>query len=337
MVISILQSLVGGRIRRREVLTLIVGAVVALPRAAQAQHARRIGVLVGVGDDSEGQSLLSAFRQKLQELGWADGRDVEIDLRWGSANINYIRASAAELADAKPDVIFVYSVRVLNAIRAVTHQIPVVFVATSDPVGLGIVAGLAHPGGNLTGFMLYEASVAGKLVELLKEIKPDLERAALLFNPDNLSAAGYWRAIEKAAGTVWVVPVSLPVRSSADIRDAIEEFAREPNGGLLLPPDVTTDLHRDLIIELAAKHRLPAIYSFGGAARGGLISYGPDIAELFRRAALYVHRILKGEKPADLPVQAPEKFALAVNLKAAKAMNIAMPTSILLRADEVIE
>jgi putative tryptophan/tyrosine transport system substrate-binding protein len=322
--------------RRREFITLIGGAAVAWPLVARAQQHRRIGILVGAGNDSQSQSWITGFRQKLQQLGWADG--LQIDVRWGGADIDYIRASAAELVNSKPDVILIYSIRVLNAVREATRQIPVVFIATSDPVGLGFVESLAHPGGNLTGFMLYEVSVAGKLVELLKEMVPQLARVALLFNPENISAAGYRRAIESVAESLGAVPVSLPVRNATDIEVAIDAFAREPNGGLVLPTDVTTIVHRDLIIALAARHRLPAVYSFrADVARGGLMCYGPDTTDLFDRAASYVNRILKGEKPSDLPVQAPVKFELVINAKTAKALSLTVPLSLLARADEVIE
>jgi putative ABC transport system substrate-binding protein len=325
-------------LRRRHFITAIGSAVAAWPISIHAQQQRRIGVLVGAGNDAAEQSWMAAFRQQLQELGWAEGRRVQIDLRWGSANIEYIRTSAAELVRERPDVILVYSVRVLNAMRQATRDIPVVFIATSDPVGLGFAESLAHPGGNLTGFMLYEVSVAGKLVELLKEMAPQIVRAALLFNPENISAAGYRKSIETVAASLGVVPVWLPVRSAADIESAVENLVREPNGGLLLPTDVTTVVHRDLIIGLAARHRLPAVYSFrADVTRGGLICYGPNTTDLFRRAASYVDRILRGEKPSDLPVQAPTKFELVINLKTAKGLGLTIPQSVLLRADEVIE
>jgi putative ABC transport system substrate-binding protein len=209
--------------RRREFIVLLGGAAVAWPVAAQAQRHRRIGILVGAGNDSQSQSWITGFRQKLQQLGWADG--LQIDVRWGGADIDYIRASAAELVNSKPDVILIYSIRVLNAMREATRQIPIVFIATSDPVGLGFVESLAHPGGNLTGFMLYEVSVAGKLVELLKEMVPQLARVALLFNPENISAAGYRRSIESVAKLLGAAPVLLPVRNAADIEAAIDAFA----------------------------------------------------------------------------------------------------------------
>jgi putative ABC transport system substrate-binding protein len=293
---------------------------------------------MGIADDQEGQARLKALKQGLQKSGWTDAHNIQIDVRWGGADIGQIRADAAELVTTRPDVILVYSTRVLNAMRQATQNIPVVFLATSDPVGLGYVKSLAHPGGNLTGFMLYEVSVAGKLVELLKEMYPALARVGHLFNPDNLQAAGFWGSIESVAASMGVVPVNLPVRDAPTIQDAIDRFARDRNGGLVLPVDITTITYRDLIITLAARHRLPAVYSFrGDVAGGGLMSYGPDTADLFYRAASYVDRILRGEKPADLPVQAPVKFELAINLKTAKVLGLEVPTSILLRATEVIE
>jgi len=324
--------------QRRTFITLLGGAA-AWPLATRAQQGiRRIGVLMGTGDDLQGQSWITAFRQKLQELGWMDGRDIKIEVIWGGGDIEHIRARAADLVSSKPDVILVYSVRVLNEVRRRTSEIPVVFIATNDPVGLGIIKSLAHPGGNLTGFTLYEVSIAGKLVQLLKEMVPHLARVAMLFNPNNSSAELYWPLIQKIAKSLDIIPVAFPVRDAASIQDAVGAFVHEPNGGIVLPNDVTTTTYRDLIVELAARYRLPVVYSFRSVvAGGGLISYGPDTSNLFLNAATYVDRILKGEKPANLPVQAPTKFTLAVNVKTAEAMGLTVPPSILLRADEVIE
>ena len=325
--------------KRRDFIALFGGAATFPLTAARAQErVRRIGVLVGAGDDPQGQSWIAGFRQGLQKLGWTEGRDLSVDVRWGGADIDYIRASASELVRSKPDVILVYSVRVLNAMREATGQIPIVFIATSDPVGLGFAKSLAHPGGNLTGFMLYEVSVAGKLVELLKEMAPRLVRMALLFNPENISAEGYRGSIETVAKSLGVVPVWLPVRAAADIENAVSALVRETGAGLLLPTDVTTVVHRDMIVSLAARHRLPAIYSFrADVTSGGLMCYGPDTGDLFRRASTYADRILKGEKAADMPVQAPTKFELVINLKTAKALGLTVPLALLGRADEVIE
>jgi putative tryptophan/tyrosine transport system substrate-binding protein len=329
-----------GQMKRREVITLLGGAAMwpLAVRAQQRERIRHIAVLMGEGDDPQGQSWIAGFRQGLAELGWLDGRNVQVDVHWGGADIDYIRRTAAELARSNPDVILPHTSRVLNAVREATRDIPVVFVATSDPVGLGFVQSLAHPGGNLTGFMLYEVSVAGKIVQLLKEIAPHISRVALLASPDNLSVTGYWKSIQEVSKAVGLDPTYFPVRSVADIEAAILDFARAANGGIVLPPDATMITHRDVIIALAARHQLPTIYSFrADVRRGGLMCYGPDEGDLFRRAASYIDRILKGERPADLPVQAPTKFELAINMKTANALGLNVPTQMQLIADEVIE
>jgi putative tryptophan/tyrosine transport system substrate-binding protein len=329
-----------GQMKRREVITLLGGAAMwpLAVRAQQRERIRHIAVLMGEGDDPQGQSWIAGFRQGLAELGWLDGRNVQVDVHWGGADIDYIRRTAAELARSNPDVILPHTSRVLNAVREATRDIPVVFVATSDPVGLGFVQSLAHPGGNLTGFMLYEVSVAGKIVQLLKEIAPHISRVALLASPDNLSVTGYWKSIQEVSKAVGLDPTYFPVRSVADIEAAILDFARAANGGIVLPPDATMITHRDVIIALAARHQLPTIYSFrADVRRGGLMCYGPDEGDLFRRAASYIDRILKGERPADLPVQAPTKFELAINMKTANALGLNVPTHMQLIADEVIE
>jgi putative tryptophan/tyrosine transport system substrate-binding protein len=322
-------------VRRRELIALLGGAAATWPVAARAQQRRHVGVLMGTTGDAQGQAMIGGFRAALETLG---RRDVDLDVRWSGANIDRIRADATDLANAKPDLIMVYSVRVLNAARQATGPIPVVFIATSDPVGLGLVDSLARPGGNLTGFMVYEVSLAGKLVEILKETAPQVARVGLVFNPENLSAAGYQRSIVDVAKTLDIAAVWLAVRDAMTIDAALTEFGREPGSGLVLPVDLTTIAHRDLIIALAARHRLPAIYSDrADAVRGGMMSYGPDATDLFRRAASYVDRILKGEKPSDLPVQAPSKFEFVINLKTAKALGLEVPPTLLARADEVIE
>jgi putative ABC transport system substrate-binding protein len=329
-----------GQMKRREVITLLGGAAVwpLAVRAQQRERIRHIAVLMGEGDDPQGQSWIAGFRQGLAELGWLDGRNVQVDVHWGGADIDYIRRTAAELVRSNPDVILPHTIRVLNAVREATRDIPVVFVATSDPVGLGFVQSLAHPGGNLTGFMLYEVSVAGKIVQLLKEIAPHISRVALLASPDNLSVTGYWKSIQEVSKAVGLDPTYFPVRSVADIEAAILDFARAANGGIVLPPDATMITHRDVIIALTARHQLPTIYSFrADVRRGGLMCYGPDEGDLFRRAASYIDRILKGERPADLPVQAPTKFELAINMKTANALGLNVPTKMQLIADEVIE
>jgi putative ABC transport system substrate-binding protein len=325
---------------RREFITLL-GGTAAWPLAARGQQPERIrhiAVLMGANDDPQGQSWIAGFQQGLAELGWLDGRNVQVNVHWGGADMDYIRRAAVELARSKPDVIVPYASRVLNAVREATHDIPVVFLATSDPVGLGFVQSLAHPGGNLTGFLLYEVSVAGKLVQLLKEIAPHVSRVALLASPDNLSTTGFWKSIQEVSKAIGLDPTYFPVRSAADIEAAIPDFARESNGGIVLPTDVTTITHRDVIIALAARHQLPTIYPFrADVRRGGLMCYGPDTRDLFHRAASYIDRVLKGERPADLPVQAPVKFELAINMKTANALGLNVPTHMQLIADEVIE
>jgi putative ABC transport system substrate-binding protein len=252
--------------KRREFISLLgcaAAAPLALPRSLHAdQHSRRISILVGAGSDPEAQAWIKGLRHRLHDLGWDEGGNLKTDLRWGGADIDFIRTSAVEIVSTKPDVILVYSVRALNEIRRATSQIPVVFIATSDPVGLGYVKSLSRPAGNLTGFMLYEVPVAGKLVELLKEIDPRIARVGLLFNPDNISAEGYWRAIETVSAPLGVVPSQFPVRDAASIQQAVDAFAKGSSGSLVLPPDVTTIVHRDLIIALASRHRIPVVYSF---------------------------------------------------------------------------
>jgi putative ABC transport system substrate-binding protein len=299
---------------------------------------RRIGVLMGTANDADGHARMTGFRQKLQDLGWTEGRNVRFDERWGEGDTDRIRSSAEELVALQPDVLFVGSVRALAAAKHETRTIPVVFVATTDPVGQGFVASLARPGANITGFSLFEFSLASKLLEVLKEIAPDVTRAILVGNPDNPSHPGYVRAIESVAQSLAVQASAAPVYGPADIERVIDAFARERNGGLLVAPDVTANIHRELIVALAAKHRLPAVYPYRSFTdAGGLTSYGVDLVDLYRRAGGYVGRILKGEQPADLPVQAPAKFEFVINLKAAKALGLAVPLTLLARADEVIE
>jgi putative tryptophan/tyrosine transport system substrate-binding protein len=327
--------------RRRGLLLL--GAVVTVsPLFAYAQQplgrVARVSVLMGGSENEQGQEWYQAFREKFEQLGWKDGGNVKIDLIWGAGDIDRIRAQAAELVASKPDVIMCSSVRVVRALRKETTQIPIVFVATADPVAQGIVESFARPGGNLTGFTLYEFPVAGKLVELAKEIVPDVTRVAVLFNPENTSAQGYLQVLESIAAKLGVELVPVRVRDISTIEAGIGSFARRPNGVLLLPPDVTTRVYREPAISLAAQHKIVAIYSdrFDVMA-GGLIAYGPDLRGQYRAAASYVDRILKGAKPADLPVQAPTKYELVINLKTANALGLIMPQSLLARADEVIE
>ena len=326
--------------KRREFITLFGGAAAAWPLKAHAQQGermRRIGVLMAVANDAEGQSRLTAFRQGLQKLGWMDGR-VQIEERWARAEPSRIRAYATELVSLGPDVILANGNRALKELHGQTRSIPIVFVALTDPVGQGFVESLARPGGNITGFSMFEFSLMGKLLETLKQIAPSIARVAVIFHPDNVSAPGHFRSLEAAAPSFAVAPIMASARDAAEITHAINAVAREPNGALLLPPDVTTIVHRELITELAMRHRLPAIYAYRTyVVSGGLMSYGADVPDLYRRSASYVDRVLRGEKPGELPVQAPTKFELVINLKTAKALGLEVPPMLLARADEVIE
>jgi ABC-type uncharacterized transport system substrate-binding protein len=325
-------------VNRRLLMLGLGGAAIALPVRSYAREISRIAMLIGPARRPETEAWVTAFREKLRALGRVDGDNIRIDLRWGNGDMKRIRALTADLLSARPDVIVCFSVRVLKVFKDKTHVLPVVFVATSDPVAQGMVASFNHPGGNLTGFTLYEFSVTGKLAELAKELAPRLTRIGLLYNPENTSAKGYLRTLERVAPRFGVSLVPLAVRDAGTIEEALRRFAAEPNGALLLPPDVTIYTYRDRIIALAEEHRLPAVYSTrADVAAGGLVSYGPDLRGQFRGAATYVDRILKGEKPADLPIQAPTEYVLYVNLGTARRLGLAVPQSILARANEVIE
>jgi putative ABC transport system substrate-binding protein len=328
--------------RRREFIKLLGGAAGAWPLTASAQQGeqmRRIGVLMGYAEgDSETKIRLAAFRQRLEKRGWSEGRNVQIEVRFAAANANEYEPLAKELLATQPEVILAHTTQVAATLQRESHAIPIVFVNVSDPIGSGFVANLARPGGNLTGVLQYEASVVGKWLAMLKEIAPRLERAAMIANPQTSPYEYFLRAAEAAAPSLAIKLVASPVATAADIEDAIKSFAGAPNGGLLLPADATIVMHRDLIIALAARHKLPAVYAFSFmVAAGGLMSYGIDQAETFRLAASYVDRILRGDKPADLPVQAPTKFETVVNLTTAKALDITVPPGLLVAADEVIE
>jgi putative ABC transport system substrate-binding protein len=328
--------------RRRELITLLGGAAAVWPLAARAQRPdriRRIGVLMPYPDtDLEARAAVKVFREELHRLGWTGTGSVQIDERWSGIELDRMRADAKELVDAKPDVILVRSPSALRELRQITNTVPIVFAAVSDPVRAGFVATLARPGGNITGFSLIEFPVIGKLLDMLKQIAPHVARVALVSNPDNPSNALYASALEAAARSFTLQTTIAHVRDAAEIEKAIESFARGPNGGLLVPPDVLITIHRDLFVDLAARHRLPAIYSDRAmVASGGLISYGVDRIELFRQAASYVDRILRGEKPGDLPVQQPIKFEMAINMKAAKALGLDVPVHLQQLAEEVIE
>ena len=328
--------------KRREFLALIGGAAAAWPLAArgqQGERVRRIGVLMSLAaDDPESQARHAAFLQGLQEWGWTAGRNVQIDYRFAAGDAERIRESAAELVALAPDVILATGSPVTAALLQATRTVPIVFAQVPDPVASGFVASLAQPGGNATGFTIYEYGTSAKWLELLKEIAPQVTRAAVLRDPAIASGIGQLAAIQGVAPALGVELRPVGVRDAAEIERAVTAFARDPNGGLIVLASPLSIVQRDLIIALVARYRLPAVYSLRFfIASGGLISYGPDSIEPYRRAASYVDRILKGEKPADLPVQAPTKYELVINLKTAKALGLDVPASLLATADEVIE
>ena len=327
--------------RRREFILALGGAAVAWPLAARAQpeRMRRIGVLMNLAaDDPESSARLTAFLQGLQQLGWTDGRNVRIDTRWAAGDADRYRKSATELVALMPDVILATGTSAVAPLQQATRTVPIVFVQVIDPVGAGLVASLARPGGNATGFTLFEYGMSGKWLELLKEIAPRVTRAAVLRDPASAPGIGQFAAIQAVAPSLGVELSPVDVRDAGEIERAVTAFARSPNGGLIVTASPSAAVHRELIITLAARHKLPAVYPFRYfVTGGGLISYGPDIVDQYRRAAGYVDRILKGEKPADLPVQAPTKYELVINLKTAKALGLTVPPTLLARADEVIE
>jgi putative tryptophan/tyrosine transport system substrate-binding protein len=327
--------------RRRDFIALLAGAV-AWPFAARAQQGepmRRIGVFMNYAeDDPQSQARIAAFRQGLQELGWTAGRNVHIDYRWGVGDADRNRQNAAELVALAPDVLVASGSAVTAALQQATRTVPIVFANVFDPVGAGFVTSMARPGGNATGFTPFEYGMSGKWLELLKQIAPGVRRVAVLRNPIVASRSGQLGAIEALAPSFRVELSALAVRDADEIERAITAFARVPNGGLIIVGAPSLAIYRDPIVALAAQHRLPAVYPYRlYVAGGGLISYGPDLVVPFRRAAGYVDRILKGEKPADLPVQAPAKYELAINLKTAKALGLTIPESLQLRADEAIK
>ena len=328
--------------RRRDFITLVGGAAASWPlttRAQQPDQMRRIGVLMNrAAGDPEGVARVAAFQHGLQQLGWTDGRNVRIDVRWGEDDADRERRYAAELVALAPDVILAAGTLGVAALQHVTRTLPIVFVGVGDPVGAGFVDTLARPGGSITGFMVYEYSLSGKWLELLKEIAPSVTRAAVLRDPANPAGIGQFSAIQAAAQQLGVELNPVSVRDADEIERGVAAFARAANGGLIVMPSGSVSLHRDLIIALAARHKLPAVYAFRYMViGGGLISYAPDWLDQYRPAAGYVDRILKGETPADLPVQAPTKYELVINLKTAKALGITVPLPLLGRADEVIE
>jgi putative tryptophan/tyrosine transport system substrate-binding protein len=330
-------------IRRRELLVTLGGAAAAWPLVARAQptteRVRRIGVLMNTtADDPEGQARIAALHQGLQERGWTLGRNARIDVRWGAFDADSSRHYATELVALAPEVIVASASAAMGALQQMRTVPPIVFVSIIDPVGAGFVERLARPGGNVTGFALFEYSLSAKWLELLKEIAPGVTRAAVLRDPAVASGVGQYAIIQAVAPSLGVELRPIDMHDPGEIERAVVAFARAPNAGLIIVGSPSVVVHRDLIITLAARHRLPAVYPFPYFARSGaLIAYGPELVPPFRRAAGYVDRILKGEKPADLPVQAPVKYELVINLKTAKALGIEVPPMLLARADEVIE
>jgi putative ABC transport system substrate-binding protein len=324
--------------KRREFITLLGGAA-AWPLAARAQQGdgvRRIGVLTPGGPVAK--PLVSALTRSLAALGWTDGRNVRIDLRWYGGDANRMRALAQELVGSQPHIILTGGAVATAAVQRETRTIPIVFASVADPVASGIVPRLDRPSGNVTGFAAEEATLGGKWLELLSEIAPGLKRVAIMFNPDTSPVSALMPSFETAARSLKVAPITAPVHSDAEIEAAIVALVREPGGGLVVIPSILTPSLHALIISAAARNNVPAVYALSSGVRdGGLLSYGVDRVDIYRRAASYVDRILRGEKPGDLPVQFPVKYEMVVNLKTAKALGLAVPPSILLRADEVIE
>ena len=326
--------------RRRDFIKVIAGSSAAWPLTVRAQdRMRRIGVLMNTtAEEPEAQSYVAAFQQGMQEAGWSIGRNLTIDLRWGGDDADRTRRYVAELAALSPDLMVGASGPVISAMRRATRTVPIVFAQSIDPVGAGIVASLARPGGNVTGFTQFEYGLSAKWPELLKEIGPGSKRVGVLRDPTNPAGIGQWAIIQAAAATIGMEVTPLAVRDPDEMERDVAAFAREPNGGLVIPVSSGAVRHRNRIIISAAKHKLPAVYAYRHfVAAGGLISYGADLVSQYRRAASYVDRILKGEKPADLPVQAPTKYKLAINLKTAKVLGIEVPLILQQRADEVIE
>jgi len=328
-------------VKRREFITLLGSAAVAWPLAASAQQSeqmRRVGMLMNMAEDNpEGQAFVAAFEQVLRQSGWTD-RNVRIDIRWGANDVDLDSKFAAELVALAPDVILASGTLSAQALQHVTRTLPIVFAQVSDPVGAGVVDSIARPGSNTTGFMNFEYSLSGKWLELLKQIAPSVTRVGVLRNPANPAGIGQFSAVQGAAQVLGVEVSPIGVHDDGEIKGAIVAFARSANGGLIATPSAGESSHRDLIITLAAQYKLPAVYADSYAVtRGGLISYGPDRIDQFRRAAGYVDRILKGDKPADLPIQAPTNYELVVNLKTAKALGLDVPATVLARADKVIE
>jgi putative tryptophan/tyrosine transport system substrate-binding protein len=328
---------------RRELIALLGGGALAWPLTARAQHpdrVRRVGVLMGLAEgDAGAQRRVLAFQRRLRELGWVEGRNVRIDYRWSAGNIDQVRSAAKELAGLPADVIVGHAILPALALAQATSTTPIVFTAVGEPIFYGLVASLARPGGNITGFTNFAPALGGTLLELLKTMAPRVTRVAVMFNPDvEPASVAFASAAAASAQTFAVEHIFAPIYEPAEIEVVMTMLGREPGGGLILPPNDFTSAHQQLIIELAARYRLPTIYGARQfAAAGGLMSYGIDPIEQFQLVAIYVDRILRGENPAELPVQAPTKFELVINLKTAKALGLDVPPALLTRADEVIE
>jgi putative ABC transport system substrate-binding protein len=328
--------------RRRKFITFLGGAA-AWPVAARAQQERmrRIGVLMGLSEsDSEGPPRVAVFKQELQNLGWTEGRNLQIEYRWGAGDADHIGTFAAELAATMPDVLVAHLTAATEALMQRTRTIPIIVVIAADPVGSGLAVSLSRPGGNVTGFTNFGPSLGGKWIELLKEISPRIKRVALLFNPEVAAGGGsfYSQPVQAAASTLAVESTLAVARNATEIEAALAKVSSDAESGLIVMPDLFTTNHRELIIRLAALHRLPAIYPFRYfATGGGLMSYGIDIVDLFRRAAVYVDKILRGAKPSELPIQQPEKFEFVINLKTARALDLSVPRILLARADVLID
>jgi putative tryptophan/tyrosine transport system substrate-binding protein len=328
-------------VQRREFIALLgtAGLWPPIALAQQPSRTRRIGLLMGWADgDLSSQAYAAAFHQEIARLGWKEGNDLQVDERWVADDMDRIRAYAADLATLQPEVIVLTAARMVPVLRVATTSVPIVFTAVSDPLGAGFVASLARPGGNVTGFSLIEYSIVGKLLEALKQVAPKVTRVAHMFNPDNPNSGAYFRAFQAAALPLGVTAVATPFHTPAEIKQVITSFASEPNGGLLLSPDATSLRYRELIFALALENNLPSVSTDRSyVSKGCLVSYGPVLVDLFRRAAGYVDRVLRGEKPSDLPVQQPTAFELLINLNTAKALGLTIPETLLATADEVIQ
>jgi putative tryptophan/tyrosine transport system substrate-binding protein len=327
--------------RRREFITFLGGAAgwPLTARAQQADRMRRIGLLMPYRKgDTEIQARVQAFRQELARLGWSEDTNVQFDERWSTDNMELVRNEAANLVALNPDVIITVGDRVIPILTKLTRSIPIVVAATSDPIASGAVESLARPGGNVTGFSLIEFSMFGKMLEILKSLAPNISRVGMMYNPDNPVGVAYFRSFGKIAGQLAVQPINLPIHDIADVERAIASLADQPNSGILCPPDLTITSLRTQVPPLLARYRVPAIFTFSVfTAAGGLVSYGPDILVMFRQSASYVDRILRGERPGDLPFQQPSSYRLVINLRTAKSLGLRVPDMLLVTADEVIE